>query len=123
MSKRVSSSSFWFWTRFIIAMFFVAYTLLQANDVIAAVSKPSVLSVATGNTTELDNTVTKSVDVIAYIGYGIGAITFAIGIVLLSPLFGSRGEKGKTWMASGGAILVITGLIHFILALFSNLTS
>ena len=122
MSKPVSASSFWFWTRFIIAMFFVGYALLQANDVIAA-QKPSILSVATGDTSELDGTFTKAFDAATYIAYGIGSVTFGIGVVLLSPLLGSRGEKGKTWMVSGATIIVLSGLAQLGLAFFSNLVS
>ncbi len=122
MSKSSSLPTIWFWTRFLIALGFVAYTLLQANNVIAA-QKPSVLSASSGDTSQLDNTFTKAFDTTLYIAYGIGAVTFGIGVVLLSPLLGARGENGKKWMMSGAAIIVIAGLANIALSFFSNLSN
>lgn len=102
------------------AMIASLWALFQAKTALAIdVDRPSLME-GSGDTSQLDSSVTQIVEFILYFVYAGGIITLVIGLLLCLPVIG-QSEKGMSAIKVSVIVLLVSGIVHIIFGFIGGL--
>ena len=115
--------SFNFIIKLLIGIIGVGFTLwsLHGEPVHAAgPTKPGVLTSGSQDVAKVDTAVQKGINYILYFAYAAGAITLAIGVLLLTPIIGKT-EEGQKALKGGALVIILAGFFHLLLSMLGSM--